>query len=329
MDNAIDIVLPWVDGNDLNWRRRKEEYNFQYEGDKQENRFRDWDNLQYWFRAVEKNLPWVRKIHFVTWGHIPKWLNIDHPKINIVRHEEYIPEEYLPTFNSHVIELNLHRINQLSEQFIYANDDTFFLLPMKKEEFFANGRPCDCAQETIHQFNEKGIDHIIANNLEVINSIFSKKNVIKENRLKWYSLKYGKGLLKNLYLCPCASFTGFENLHLPNSFLKSSIEEIWKLKPEKLDETSRHRFRTNADVNQWLIRYYQLCKGNFQAVSPKRGKFFSIGKDDELIKEAIINSRYKMICLSDDNIFLNFEEEKLFIQKILKEIFPNKSSYEK
>ena len=35
----IDFVVTWVDGNDPNVR------------------FRDWDNMQYWFRAVEKFAP--------------------------------------------------------------------------------------------------------------------------------------------------------------------------------------------------------------------------------------------------------------------------------
>lgn len=41
-----------------------------FELDIREERYRDWDNLQYWFRGVEKFAPWVRKIHFVTWGHL-------------------------------------------------------------------------------------------------------------------------------------------------------------------------------------------------------------------------------------------------------------------
>ena len=40
-------------------------------------------------------------------------------------HREIIEQEYLPTFNSHVIEANLHKIPNLSEHFIYFNDDVF------------------------------------------------------------------------------------------------------------------------------------------------------------------------------------------------------------
>lgn len=105
----IDFVILWVDGNDENWINEKKKY----EKEKGKNddarvvRYRDWNNLQYWFRGVEKFTPWVRKIHFVTWGHIPQWLDTSNPKINIVKHTDFIPKEYLPTFSCYPIELNI------------------------------------------------------------------------------------------------------------------------------------------------------------------------------------------------------------------------------
>ncbi|MEI3411918.1 MAG: hypothetical protein V8Q57_00820 [Blautia sp.] len=57
----------------------------------------------------------MNQIYFVTWGHLPNWLNISHPKLKVVRHEEFIPPDYLPTFSSNSIELNLHRIKGLSK----------------------------------------------------------------------------------------------------------------------------------------------------------------------------------------------------------------------
>ena len=121
--NEIDFVLPWVDGSDTDWIRERNHYLGIKEENVETSRFRDWENLQYWFRGVEKFAPWVRRIYFVTWGHVPKWLNTAHPKLTVVRHEDYIPAEYLPTFSSHPIELNLHRIKGLSDRFVYFNDE--------------------------------------------------------------------------------------------------------------------------------------------------------------------------------------------------------------
>ena len=101
--------------------------------------------LKYWFRGVENYAPWVKQIHFVTCGHLPEWLNINHPKIHIVNHKDYIPEQYLPTFSSHVIELNMHRIPGLSEHFVNFNDDVFLTQPVKPEDFFQDGKPLICS----------------------------------------------------------------------------------------------------------------------------------------------------------------------------------------
>ena len=143
-NNPIDFVIAWVDGSDTEWQKEKARFETgSTSGDRREIRFRDWDNLRYWFRAVEMYAPWVNRIHFVTWGHFPKWLNTEHPKLHIVKHEDFIPSEFLPTFNSHTIEWNFHRILGLSERFVYFNDDMFLLNQIRPENFFIGEKPVD------------------------------------------------------------------------------------------------------------------------------------------------------------------------------------------
>ena len=99
--------------NDPKWKADFSKYSGRKENTKNgvsEARFRDNGFLRYWFRGVEKFAPWVNKIYFVTWGHVPKWLNTAHEKIQIVKHEDFMAPAYLPTFNINSIELNLHRI---------------------------------------------------------------------------------------------------------------------------------------------------------------------------------------------------------------------------
>jgi hypothetical protein len=143
----MDFIIPWVDSNDPKWRKELEKHRKE-SGSAHEARFRDWENLKYWFRGVEKFAPWVDKIHFVTWGHLPEWLNTGHPKLNIVKHEDYIPQKYLPTFNSRTIDLNFHRIKDLNEEYVYFNDDMCLINRIEKECFFKNGKPCDMAVST-------------------------------------------------------------------------------------------------------------------------------------------------------------------------------------
>lgn len=66
--DKIDFVLPWVDGSDSAWIKQRNEYLGIKNDQTQDSRFRDWENLQYWFRGVEKFAPWVNHIYFVTWG---------------------------------------------------------------------------------------------------------------------------------------------------------------------------------------------------------------------------------------------------------------------
>ena len=91
----IDIVLAWVDGSDPVWREKKKErmrqQGLSVKSDDREERYRDWDLMRYWFRSIENFAPWVRKIHFVTFGHLPEWLDSSNPKLHIVNHEDFIP----------------------------------------------------------------------------------------------------------------------------------------------------------------------------------------------------------------------------------------------
>ena len=97
----IDFVVLWVDGSDPAWLAEKEKYEPESvlpDGGK--NRWRDWGLMPYWFRSVEQYAPWVNKVYFVTWGHLPAFLNPEAPKLKIVKHADFMPEEYLPSFNS-------------------------------------------------------------------------------------------------------------------------------------------------------------------------------------------------------------------------------------
>lgn len=61
----------------------------------------------------------------MTNGQVPEFLNHNNPKITLIKHSDYMPEKYLPTFNSNVIELNYHRITELSDNFVLFNDDCY------------------------------------------------------------------------------------------------------------------------------------------------------------------------------------------------------------
>ncbi len=236
----IDIVIPWVDGSDPVWQADHAKYRASKSADDHPARYREWGLFRYWFRGIEQNAPWVRKVHLLTYGHLPAWLEPDHPKLHIVNHRDFIPEEYLPTFSSHTIELNMHRIPDLAEHFLYFNDDVYLMKPSRPEDFFRDGLPCDTAVMGVIKNNDTAnfMPYIMLNMMALVNMSFDKRSVIRQNFGKWFYPGYGKGLLYNLYLLPWGDFTGFRNYHSCVSFCKSTLEEVWDRFPEVLDATS-------------------------------------------------------------------------------------------
>ncbi len=330
MNDEVDFVIAWVDGSDPKWKAEKDRFDKRPSKGSAEVRFRDWNNLRYWFRGVEKFAPWVRKIHFVTWGHLPKWLNVDAPKLNIVNHREYIPEKYLPTFNSHTIELNLHRIDGLAENFVYFNDDMFLTGPVEKEDFFFEGQPCDVYGLNCLYFAEDSIAHINGSNVAEINKHFtSSRDVLRSNLKKWYSPQNGlKRNIKTFMLSQWEWFPGFHYDHLPTNFKKQTFEEVWRECGKTLDRTCMCRFRSDLNVNQWLMKYWQLCNG---ISIPKKsiGKCFHL-KDEDIrpMCDDIIKQTYKMICVNDTALTTDFEIKCKMLRKSFYSILPEKSSFE-
>lgn len=327
----IDFVMLWVDGNDPAWLEQKKQYsppNADWGSGK--NRFRDWDNLQYWFRGVEKFAPWVDHIYFVTWGHLPKWLNTEHPKLRVVKHTDFIPEQYLPTFNSDTIETNLFRLEDLSEQFVLFNDDIFLVDAVKPEDFFKNGLPCDSFVENlIAPVGRSGITHTKVVITDIINSHFKKRSVHKKNRAKIYNTKYGLQNLITLYFSPFSYFTGFRNPHIAQSHLKSTFREIWEQEPEALDTSCKNRFRKTNDVSHWLMRYWNLCSGRFEPRRISFGRYFEAGRSNDKLCSYIREHKGKMVCINDMAGDFSFEKARDEINAALGEILPEPCSFEK
>lgn len=337
MNNNIDIVLPWVDGTDQVWLQSKTKWYERLNPLSElnnNNRYQTWDNLKYWFRSVERNMPWINRVFFVTCGHLPDFLNEDCPKLKVVRHDEFIPTDYLPTFQANPIELNLHRIQGLSENFIYFNDDVFPLTYIDEEYYFRNDKICDEAVETpiiptffgdVSQFtwNMKALDTAI------INRNFNKRVVQKSNPEKWFCTEYGDLLERNECCRYWNDFAGFRDPHMPNAFKKSTFEKVWKAEYEILDRTCKDKFRNFSNVNQWLFRYWQLCEGDFY---PRRtlGKSYTVTVDNCFELTDVIRTRsQQMICLNEQCVPEEFDRIKTPINAAFEDIFPEKSIYEK
>jgi len=331
----IDFVVLWVDGNDHQWQAEKAKYQGKTLDDSNAaHRFRDWGLMPYWFRAVEKFCPWVRKVHFVTCGHVPDWQNLDCPKLNHVKHSDYIPAEYLPTFSANTIEMNIHRIADLAEHFVFFNDDMFLTRPMAETDFFREGLPCTYGAEVPFSVaGQPGIwQHLIVNDLRVINTHFHKPTQATKYRKKYISNCYRwQDNVRTLALEKLfpENFLGFKNLHAPAAFLKSTFETLWEKEPELLHQTCSNRFRSNEDVNQWLALWWQIAGGQFMPALVDKAVDDVTDENVERLCEMIRGQRHDMVCVNDPSEGVDIETLSAQLKAAFEAILPGKSKFER
>lgn len=328
--SCIDFVIPWVDDSDPVWQKKKEQYTgvAVQEGNTAA-RYRDWGTLKYWFRGVEAFAPWVRYVHFVSDEHVPAWLNVSHPKLRIVKHTDYIPQEYLPTFSCQAIEWNLHRIEGLAEQFVYFNDDVFLIDSTKPEDFFVDGLPCDCPD--IGPLYANGFfSHILLNNIELINRHFSLRRSIRHNPMKWIKAQSPGDWLKLLIYGRKDMIPNSTSRHIHTSFLKKTFDALWEKEGEQIHATCKNRLRTKDDITSYCVRDWQLFSGEFY---PKKsiGRLFHTAEmetSDEILNY-LQKQKGKVICLNDSEDEENFEEHKRRLIEVFERLLPEKSAYER
>jgi capsular polysaccharide phosphotransferase wcwK len=374
----IDFVVTWVDGSDEEWLTEKRAF---AEGhsfiekpsstskrafaenqpstknqpsivgrpslekprfDSSDLRFRnDFDFLKYWFRGVEKFAPWVNHIFFVTAGHLPDWLNPDHPKLKIIHHSDFIPKEFLPTFNSHTIENNLHRIAELSENFVYFNDDFYLLRKTRPEDFFQEGQHQGKTQLLPRAFFAENIiinnpsrdifPYIQMNNMALVNQDYDKRSFYKLHKSKAYNIKYSIFNLRNFLLKPWREFSLLYDPHCAISYKKSTFETVWKKHEEILRETSLHRFRSDRDVSHLIFYYTQLLEGKFIPRSANFSHHTMLNKDENQnlqIIRMIESQKYHILCINDGEV-KDPAKTRAVLTAAFDKILPEKSIFEK
>ncbi len=237
----IDVVYTWVDGSDAAWKeqflqeRAKISDSSVKRGGDDPSRFRNMEELKYSLRSLHTYLPFVRHIFIVTAGQKPDWLQ-EHPQITVVDHRQIFADPaHLPTFNSCAIESQLHRIPNLSEHFLYFNDDFFILKQLGPEKFFSSeGLPLFFFGETLATSGiatgpESAWRSGSRNTTNLIHRLFGTRN--------YYLFK-----------------------HAPYALRKSLIEEVEKRFPEVFRQVASNKFRCQKDymITNGLIQYYAL-----------------------------------------------------------------------
>lgn len=293
----MDAVILYVDGSDPQWQK---DY---YRGTAtpiSPERFRDWGTLKYLFRGIAKNFPWLDKIFLVVSreSQVPGW--IDREKVRVVLHKEIIPAEYLPTFNSCVIETHIPYIKDLSEEFLYFNDDMFPLNPADPELFYKEGRP---------QL------WLIEHDISGTNNMYRKQCL---NSLNYAKTALGQREGSVYYNPP----------HWPHPMLKSQCLEVL----EKMQERYRNQvsvLRTERNINQYLFLDYVYLKGLADNVRLPYKYLAPTGRNIQDTVNAIKESREVILCLNDSDCGINdYPLCKRSVCDAFEEKYPEKCKYE-
>lgn len=339
----IDFVVTWLDTKDPDWKAEYQKYRGDIVHKEDESRYRNWDFFKYWFRAVENYAPWVNKVFLVTNGKYPDWINSDHPKLVLVKHSDYMPDKYLPTFNSRAIELNFYRIEGLSEHFVYFNDDMFINTPVKPEYYFKKGLPCDSNEETFFYDpywdpqNKFSTKISIYCDIAILNYHFSRRKVVNSSKKRWYGPHLSLlGLFTSIMISiiqrrSTQRFQFFRWRHYEQPMLKSIIQEIWDIEGDMADRSCT-RFRQEVSFNPYIIRYWQFAKNKFCPMRLNNGKLYTLGKHDlNMIVKALSSNKYHSICLNDTPYCSDeyYENSRKTIAEVFDRKFPKKSLFEK
>lgn len=313
----VDIVYLWCDSSDNVWREKKnnelKKYGKNLDNDSVgECRFIDNDELKYSLRSLEKFAPWINNIFIVTDNQIPSWLDTTNPKIHIVDHSQIMPPEALPTFNASAIEVALHKIPNLSEHFLFANDDMFFGNFVEKKFFYNenDGRP-------IFRFSKRKIINKLYRHLYGY-MIFRAYNLVKE--------KFGKS-------CP----------HFPHhnidAYRKSDVEKCYLEYKEGFDKTEKQKFREKECIQRSIFSYFSIANGSgtYKIVDTFAARFIvflTCKRVDSLLVELrksklelIRKYRPCLFCLNDS--LKTTDDDRLAMRNFLDEKFPKPSSFEK
>lgn len=313
-EKPLDIVITWVmSDNEFEKEREKwlHEENYKFIINDDHKRYSDHKEVLYCLRSIEKHFPYINNVFLVVKdGQFPNYLKRDHPKLKVINHSDIIPKEYLPTFNSVAIEAYLHHIPELSENYLYFNDDVMLLKDLKPSYFFSNSIPICLHDGPTYSYNKNiysiDIDAYDFNSGLVFNHLLLDDITKKEPR---YHLPHVPKAFKKSYDINIEK-------RLKNYFINDSKVNIY-------DETGRSKFRKNKNIYLVSALKYYLYKNWFKCEFKEASSLFLELDDHNKMLDKPQNMTKHFLCIQEvgNN---NINKYYTFMDKL----YPEKSSFE-
>ncbi|GAB3371824.1 Stealth CR1 domain-containing protein [Spongiibacter taiwanensis] len=277
----VDVVYTWVNDKDPKWIKMHEAESERLSSDiawhrsvNSSARYSNRWEIFYSIRSLKKYADWIDKIYIVTNCDVPKRI-LDLGVV--VPHEDIFPDvNCLPSFNSRAIESCLHRIDGLSEYFLYLNDDVFFASHSTIGDFYSN-------------------DGVV--------SVFPSKHDIKYDGNGLRPVDYG-AIKAGLEIERRFNFRPVKKLHhAPFALRKSVLFEIEKNYGEEVEVTRLNKFKQKDDfpLATTFFAYYAIAT-DFGCEKSCSCRYIDIGdvKCFALLTYIFFRlKRYQFICLNE------------------------------
>ena len=313
----VDIVITWVDPHNKEWMEEKQ-YWYKKMHNKSYNAtasYRSFDEIRYCFRSIETYMPWYNHIYLVTNDSAPGWLS-SHPRLTVIHYRELMPNN-ICTYNSNAIESMLHKIPNLTDYFLYFNDDTLLLKPLDLSHII------DLRTGKLKYPKET----------DIILSNFQYYKVLRIIEQKFF--KYDTGVTNariNSIERMGLKYSGIVSGHTPKILHKKLCSIFNNRFKEEIDKLMLSKFRTedNFTYVESFIHYHinkKIAIWNTQTT-----RIFTIMDNkltnnlQKIITKQLINN-YDYLAVEDARKKVNINEEKK-ITDFLKTIYHKKCSFE-
>lgn len=291
----MDAIITYVNGADPLWL---EDFRNFLGTPVMTKRYRDWGTLKYLLRGIENCMPFIDRVFLVVSreSQVPSWAS---DKLSIVLHKDIIPEEKLPTFNSSMIEMFLHRIPGLSERFLYFNDDMFPVSPCNENDFYVDGKAT----------------------IGFARNIFANNNFRKLVRKSDMLARKALGMRESIWF--------HRPQHTCSPMLRSECENLYAAMETEI-MASLSPLRELKNYNQYIYLDYLFYQG--KAVNRRiSNKHFSLAVASNKDLDNFLNCPdRKMVCINDVHMPKSREEAlRQTICDAFERRFPEKSRFEK
>ena len=275
-------------------------------------RYRSWQTEELLVKCCLKFMPWLRSIKLLLASptQVQSWMerlttdngqqttdneaaemvngkssNGKLPQVRLVFHDQFIPACYLPCFNVNTIEMWLHRIPDLSEWFIYGNDDLFPLSQLEEDDFFRNGLPCQHMSEQAYPASPNIFQRFVKNGLDMVAADWGAK-------------------FRNTWLR-----TG----HSMQPMLRSTVEHVCTRHADRILQSFTLK-REPKNYNQYIFPFWQHLSGQYiDHVPPRRYVGPKVATRD--VAAILRDPNVGIVCLNDNEGIRDWETRAAIVRQ--------------